>query len=99
MKVAQLGPYPPPHGGVQANLVAIRLYLESHGHTCVAVNLTRFRGDAPGVYYPKNALKLARLLMGLRVDILHLHFGGDLSPRLLGLALFCALLPGRKTVL
>ena len=32
-------------------------------------------------------------------DLLHLHFGGDLSPRLVGLALLCTLVPGRKTVL
>jgi glycosyltransferase involved in cell wall biosynthesis len=99
MKVAQLGPYPPPHGGVQTNLVAIREYLERHGHSSVAVNLTRFRGDAPGVYYPSSALQLAWLLLRLRVDILHLHLGGHLSPRLLGLMFFCTLLPGRKAVL
>jgi glycosyltransferase involved in cell wall biosynthesis len=99
MRVAQLGPYPPPHGGVQTNLAAIREYLESNGHSCVAVNLTRFRGAAPGVYYPAGAWELAKLLLRLRVDILHLHFGGDLTPRLLGLALLCSLLPGRKTVL
>jgi glycosyltransferase involved in cell wall biosynthesis len=99
MKAAQLGPYPPPHGGVQTNLAAIRQYLEGHGHSCVAVNLTRFRGDAPGVYYPAGPLELARLLFGLRVDILHLHFGGHLSARLLGLAFLCTLMPGRKTVL
>ena len=99
MRVAQLGPYPPPHGGVQTNLAAIRQYLEEHGHSCVAVNLTRFRGSAAGVYYPASAAELARLLWRLRVDILHLHFGGDLTPRLLALALLCTMLPGRKTVL
>jgi glycosyltransferase involved in cell wall biosynthesis len=96
----QLGPYPPPHGGVQTNLVAIREYLRSHGHTCDAINLTRFRReDADGVYYPAGAAALMRFLWRLPADILHLHFGGDLTPRLLGLALFCTLLPGRKTVL
>ena len=100
MRVVQLGPYPPPHGGVQTNLVAIRDYLRSHGHACDAVNLTRFRReDADGVYYPQGAAALMRLLWRLPADILHLHFGGDLTPRLLGLALFCTLLPGRKTVL
>ena len=99
MKVAQLGPYPPPHGGVQTNLAAIRQYLEEHGHSCVAINLTRFHGEAAGVYYPANALELARLLVRLRVNILHLHFGGDLTPRLLALALLCTALPSRKTVL
>jgi glycogen(starch) synthase len=100
MNVVQLGPYPPPHGGVQTNLVAIRDYLRRQGHTCDVVNLTRFRReDADGVYYPMGAAALMRLLWRLPADIVHLHFGGDLTPRLLGLALFCTLLPGRKTVL
>ena len=100
MRVVQLGPYPPPHGGVQTNLVAIREYLRSHGHTCDAINLTRFRReDSDGVYYPTGAVALMRRLRSLPADILHLHFGGDLTPRLLGLALFCTLLPARKTVL
>jgi glycosyltransferase involved in cell wall biosynthesis len=100
MKVVQLGPYPPPHGGVQTNLVAIRDYLRSHGHECDAINLTRFRReDADGVYYPHGPAALMRLLTKLKADILHLHFGGDLTHRLLGLAAFCTMLPGRKTVL
>ena len=100
MKVVQLGPYPPPHGGVQTNLVAIRDYLRRNGHACDAVNLTRFRRESSdGVYYPESASELMRLLWRLPADILHLHFGGDLTPRLLGLALFCTLIPGRKTVL
>jgi glycosyltransferase involved in cell wall biosynthesis len=100
MRVVQLGPYPPPHGGVQTNLVAIREYLRRNGHACGAINLTRFRReDTDGVYYPSGAVALIRLLWRLPADILHLHFGGDLTPRLLGLALFCSLLPGRKTVL
>jgi glycosyltransferase involved in cell wall biosynthesis len=100
MKVVQLGPYPPPHGGVQTNLVAIREYLRRSGHACDAVNLTRFRREnADGVYYPESAGALMRLLWSLPADILHLHFGGDLTPRLLGLALFCTMIPGRRTVL
>jgi glycosyltransferase involved in cell wall biosynthesis len=100
MKVVQLGPYPPPHGGVQTNLVAIRNYLCRMGHECDAVNLTRFRRtDADGVYYPESAGALMGLLWKLPADILHLHFGGHLTPRLFGLALFCAAIPGRKTVM
>jgi len=100
MRVVQLGPYPPPHGGVQTNLVAIRDYLRRTGHSCDAINLTRFRRqDADGVYHPAGAGALTRLLWRLPADILHLHFGGDLSSRLLGLLAVCTLLPGRKTVL
>ena len=32
MRVLQLGPYPPPHGGVQTNLVAIRAFLLKAEH-------------------------------------------------------------------
>jgi len=100
MKVLQLGPYPPPHGGVQTNLVAIREYLLAHGDECLAINLTRFRhADADGVFYPRSAAALAALLLRLQADIIHLHFGGDLTPRLLALAGFASLLPGRKVVL
>lgn len=100
MTVIQLGPYPPPHGGVQTNLVAIREYLRANGHSAPVVNLTRFRRpDADGVFYPRSAPGLARLLWRMPADIVHLHFGGDLTLRLLSLALFCSCLPGRKTVL
>lgn len=100
MRVVQLGPYPPPHGGVQTNLVAIRELLRSQGHECLAVNITRNRReDRDGVFYPRSAGELMRLLWRLKADLLHLHFGGDLTPRLLGLALFCTSLPGRHTVM
>lgn len=100
MRVVLLGPYPPPHGGVQTNLVAIRDYLRSHGHWAAAVNLTRHRrAAADNVYYPRGAVETAGLLVRLPADILHLHIGGNLRPRLLALALLCSRLPGRKTVL
>lgn len=100
MRVLQLGPFPPPHGGVQTNLVAIRDHLRKHGHRAGVVHLSRHRKqDADEVYYPKTALETARLLWREPADILHLHIGGMLSRRLLMLALFCAALPGRKAVL
>jgi glycosyltransferase involved in cell wall biosynthesis len=100
VKVVQLGPYPPPHGGVQTNLVAIRDHLRAHGHQCDAINLTRNRREnGDGVWYPRSAGELARLLWRMKADILHLHYGGDLSARLLGLLALCTILPGRKTVL
>ena len=81
MKVVLLGPFPPPHGGVQTNLVAIREYLRHSGHSCDVINLTRFRReDGDGVYYPAGAAALMRLLWQLPADIVHLHFGGDSDP-------------------
>jgi glycogen synthase len=99
-QVLQLGPYPPPHGGVQTNLVAIRDYLRAHGVPCRVINLTRFRQpDHDGVFFPKGALQTIKLILGLPREVIHLHIGGDLTPRLVLLGLFCSLLPGSRTVL
>ena len=100
MKVLQLGPYPPPHGGVQSNLVSIRAFLLKRGIRCAVINITRHRKrDADDVFYPRNAPALMRLLMSLEYDIVHLHVGGMLTRRLLGLGLVCTSVPGRKSVL
>jgi glycogen(starch) synthase len=100
MRVLQLGPYPPPHGGVQTNLVAIRQFLKTRGDWSGVINLTRHRKPAADdVYYPRNAFETLWLLLTLRYDITHLHIGGDLSPRLLALSLVCCSIPGTKAVL
>ncbi|MCA1629072.1 MAG: glycosyltransferase family 4 protein [Acidobacteria bacterium] len=100
MKVLQLGPYPPPWGGVQANLVSIREYLLRRGHGCAVVNVTRHRKpEADEVYYPETPAQLLRHLRRLRYDIIHLHVGGGLPARLLGLALACATVGRGKSVL
>jgi glycogen synthase len=100
MVVLQLGPYPPPHGGVQTNLVAIREHLRRSGIGAPVINLTRHRRpEADDIYYPKTALQVLRLVLTIPADIIHLHFGGRLTARLLALCLFCSLIPRRRTVL
>jgi glycosyltransferase involved in cell wall biosynthesis len=100
MIVLQLGPYPPPHGGVQTNLVAIREHLRGHQIGAPVINLTRHRrADADEVFYPSTALAVVRLLFALPADIIHLHIGGQLTARLLALILVCTLVPGRRVVL
>jgi glycogen(starch) synthase len=100
MRVLLLGPYPPPHGGVQTNLVAIREHLLRRGHWCGVINLHRHRtGRGKDVYHPASAPATMRLLLGLRYDIAHLHLGGELTPRLLGLTAFIAARPGPRSVL
>ncbi|PYQ11164.1 MAG: hypothetical protein DMF80_22380 [Acidobacteria bacterium] len=100
MRILQLGAYPPPHGGVQANLAAIRQFLLDRGVPCAVVNLTRHRRAAGAdVCYPRNALQVLGLLLRLPADVVHLHIGGDLSLRLVALALVCSLLPRRRAVL
>lgn len=100
MKVVQLGPYSAPHGGVQANLVAIRRFLRERGISCTTINLTRFRsGEGEDIYYPRNALEVVWLLMRGRYDVLHLHLGGMLKSRELALSAVCCMVPWCKTVL
>jgi glycogen(starch) synthase len=100
MRVLQLGPYPPPHGGVQSNMVAIRSYLRTQGVACAVINTTRHRKqEADEVYYPSNAAGLLQLLWKLKYDVVHLHLGGTLHRRLLALGLVCTLRAGSRSVL
>jgi glycosyltransferase involved in cell wall biosynthesis len=100
MRVLQLGPYPPPYGGVQTNLVALRQYLLQRQIPCAVINITRFRKtEGEGIYYPSNAARLIGMLFRLHYDIVHLHFGGILTPRVVRLALVCASVPGKRSVL
>ncbi|HVG18860.1 MAG TPA: glycosyltransferase family 4 protein [Blastocatellia bacterium] len=100
MRILQMGPYPPPHGGVQTNLVAIRKYLLDRGIPCAVVNTTRHRKpEADEVYYPKSPLQVVRLLARLRYDIIHLHLGGTVPLRVLGLAMLCCMMPRTRAVL
>jgi len=56
-RVLQLGPYPPPYGGVQTHVVALRRFLLERGIACDVINITRRRGaDDAGVHYPATAL-------------------------------------------
>ena len=99
MRVLQLGAYPPPQGGVQSNIVSLRNFLLARGAGCEVVNLTRHRREErDGIYYPFTALGVLRRLAG-NYDILHLHLGGKVPLRSLGLALACAWTPGKRSVL
>lgn len=100
LKVLQLGAYPPPWGGVQHNIYAIHQYLLKRNAPGEVINLTRHRTARDSrVHNPANWIEVLWLLLRRKYDVVHLHFGGSLAPRLLALALVCALLPGRKAVL
>jgi len=99
MKILQLGPYPPPHGGVQTHVVALVDFLRQRGIPCDVVNLTRFkRASENGIYYPPNALAVASHLVSHRYDLIHLHVGGRIWPRQLALALACFVLPDTRCI-
>jgi glycogen synthase len=100
LRVLLFGPYPPPHGGVETNVVAIRDFLFLSQINCQVINLTRHRKtEGNGVYYPRGVLDVLRLLLKLQADIIHVHIGGNVTWRLLGLGFVCSLLPDRKVVL
>jgi glycogen(starch) synthase len=100
LSVLLLGPYPPPHGGVEISLASLQDFLLQQEVYCEVINLTRHRkAEAGGVYYPTSAMDVVRLLLKRKAEIIHMHIGGDVSWRLLGLGLVCSVLPNRKLVL
>jgi glycosyltransferase involved in cell wall biosynthesis len=101
MRVLQLGPYPPPQGGINRNMLAIREELRKVGHECAVIAITKSAKitNEPDVYYPSNPLALIRLLLKLEYDVLHIHIGGELLSRVLGLLLICGILAKGKNVL
>lgn len=100
LRVLLVGPYTPPRGGVQAHVTALREYLTGRGVACEVIDLSpNRRTDGAGVYGPGGALGVARLLLTLKYDVAHLHFGGRLHARLCALALLAGVAPGRKSVL
>lgn len=101
LHVLQLGPYPPPEGGITRNMLSIRDELSTRGHRCSIIatsQSTNIVGD-PNVYHPRSAAALIRLLASLEYDVLHLHVGGAINSRVLSLASACALFGRGKSVL
>ncbi len=101
LHVLQLGPYPPPEGGISRNMLAIRDELLSAGHQCSIIATSRSSSvvDEPDVYHPRSALALIGLLRKLQFDVLHLHVGGDVTNRVLALALACSIFGRGRSVL
>ncbi len=98
-RVLLLGPYPPPHGGVEMNVVALHNYVRERGAACEVVNLSGDgKASGPTVHAPGGAFDVLRLLLRLRYDVVHLHVGGNLTPREAVLGLLCSLLPGKRSV-
>jgi len=100
MHVLQLGPYPPPEGGINRNILAIREELRRAGHRCSIVATSRSSRiePEPDVYHPKSAAALLKLLLTLKYDLLHLHIGGDVTARVLLLVAACGLIGRGKNV-
>jgi glycosyltransferase involved in cell wall biosynthesis len=98
-RVALLGPYPPPWGGVQTHIASIKDRLDRMSVACTVLNITRHRDDPqPGVVYPKSAFELLWQLRALRPTAVHLHVGGHFTRRVQLLALACSSLPRARTL-
>ncbi|MBX7055222.1 MAG: glycosyltransferase family 4 protein [Pyrinomonadaceae bacterium] len=101
MHVLQLGPYPPPEGGINRNIIAIRADLAEDGHETSVIATSRSSRvvEESGVYHPRSPLALIRLLLSLKRDLTHLHIGGKIGARVLGLAFASALLSRGPSIL
>ena len=99
--VLQLGPYPPPVGGVSRNMLSIRDELRHGGNKCSIIATTKSTGikDKADVYHPGSALALIKQIRALKFDVLHLHVGGDLNARVFALAFVCSVFGRNKSVL
>ncbi|HTH51889.1 MAG TPA: glycosyltransferase family 4 protein, partial [Pyrinomonadaceae bacterium] len=100
IRVLQLGPYPPPEGGVTRNLLAIRERLLARGDECSIIATSRSTKitDDPNVYHPRSAPDLLSLIRKIDHDVLHLHVGGDINRRVLSLMVAATTL-GKRSVL
>ncbi len=101
LHVLQLGPYPPPEGGISRNMLAIRDELHRSGHQCsiIATSKSSSVRDEPDVYHPRSKTAIIGLLRTLKFDVLHLHIGGDVTMRVLALAYACSIFGGRRSIL
>lgn len=101
LHVLQLGPYPPPEGGVSRNMLAIREELERAGEKCsiIATSKSLKPREEPNVFHPRTPFELLKLVRSIDFDVLHLHVGGDLNRRVLALAFAVGTIAGRKSVL
>jgi glycosyltransferase involved in cell wall biosynthesis len=101
MHVLQLGPYPPPEGGIHRNMLAIREDLRRAGDRCSIIATAKSSKIVaePDVYHPRTPAELLKLLVRLKYDVLHLHVGGDLTPRVMSLILACGVIGRGKNVM
>lgn len=101
LRVIQLGPVPPPEGGITQNIAGIveELAIRGHRSTLIATSRSLDALEREDVLYPRTPAALIAALRKTEADILHLHIGGDVTQRVLSMALACALFGKGKPVL
>jgi glycosyltransferase involved in cell wall biosynthesis len=100
IRILQLGPYPPPEGGITRNILAIRGRSRERGDRCSIISTSKSLRvvEEPDVYHPRSATELISYIRKIDHDILHLHVGGDITRRVLSLMVAAATL-GTRPVL
>ena len=78
--------------------------MKNFGKTAINARLSqrqnlRKSSDEKDVYHPRSPQELIKLLREINYDILHLHVGGEITKRVLGLIAVCAFYGRRKSVL
>lgn len=100
MHVALFGAFPPPYGGIQTHIVALRAFLQSRGVRCSVVTTTRHKSAvAEDVFHPHSTGDVLRVMKRLGADIWHVHLGGIPRPREFGLCVACSLMPNSRSIL
>ncbi|QQS33831.1 MAG: glycosyltransferase family 4 protein [Acidobacteriota bacterium] len=101
LRVVQLGPVPPPEGGVSRNVFAIRERLLIGGDYCTVIATTKGNAgsDVDGISFPRTPIQLVKVLRSAATDITHLHLGGEITPRVLALAAAVTMFGRGKKVL
>lgn len=82
-------------------MLAIRDELEVHGHQCSIIATSKSTNiiSDKNLYRPHTPSELVKLLKKLDYDVLHLHIGGEITKRVLGLIAVCAFYGRGKSVL
>jgi len=75
LKIALIGPYPPPYGGISIHIQRLKKQLEKRGYECVVYELGR-QGELPGknIIAIKNSKRwIFKYFLSAREDIIHYH--------------------------
>jgi glycosyltransferase involved in cell wall biosynthesis len=97
MRIALVGNWPPPYGGVSVHVAALARALRTRGHDVAVLDLGTGEHAAPGLRRARGPARLARALAGAAAEnrLVHLHTNGA-NPRswLVALAAGLARRPG-----
>ena len=72
-KIAIIGPYPPPYGGISIHIKRMKNYLEKNSIECVVYNESKIKGNVGGINPINSYRKFILQIPFLKSDVLHFH--------------------------